>query len=233
MLGQLDVLQSLLGWSFDDKELLVEALIHPSASNENPEKFPRSNQRLEFLGDSYISFVIANELFNRAPDMPEGALTELRAAVIRGDTLARVAHKLSLGKSLVMGHGEKSSGGENRSSNLAAALEAVVGAMVLDGGPSLAYEPTLKLLQYELDLSVETGVVRDPKNKLQEVAQSLGRGSPVYRLASTSLKEGRQIFVMEVLIDELVFGTGIGTRKLDGERSAAKEALDSLSTGQA
>ncbi|MDP6102343.1 MAG: ribonuclease III domain-containing protein, partial [Dehalococcoidia bacterium] len=120
-----------LSISFADRDLLSLALTHPSAVNEDPSSFSSSNQRLEFLGDAYIDFVVAWELYSRLTQMTEGELTELRSAIVRGKTLARVARSLSLGSCLYMGQGEERGGGRERESNLTAALEALVGDKTL------------------------------------------------------------------------------------------------------
>ncbi|MDA0988158.1 MAG: ribonuclease III [Chloroflexi bacterium] len=226
-----EALEKRLGMSFADRGLLSLALTHPSAVNEDPSSFSASNQRLEFLGDAFIDFVVARELYRRLPNVPEGELTELRSAIVRGETLARVARNLSLGSFLYTGQGEEGSGGRERESNLAAAIEALVGALLLDQGSDVAYGITLGLLQTELERTVLEGVARDPKSRLQELAQSMGKGSPVYRTVDESGPEHLRVFAIEAVVDGQVMGTGSGHRKVDGERAAAQQALDVLENG--
>ena len=226
-----EALEKHLGISFADGGLLSLALTHPSAVNEDPLSFSSSNQRLEFLGDSFIDFVVAQELYHRLPQESEGELTELRSSIVRGETLARVARNLSLGSFLHMGQGEEGSGGRDRESNLAATLEAVVGALLLDQGADVAYGITLGLLRPELERTVQEGVAKDPKSRLQELAQGMGKGSPVYRTTAESGPEHLRVFTIEVVVAGQVMGTGSGHRKVDGERAAAQEGLNAMETG--
>jgi ribonuclease-3 len=221
-----DALEKRLGMSFAERGLLSLSLTHSSAVNEDPLSFSASNQRLEFLGDAFIDFVVSQELYHCLPNIAEGELTELRSAIVRGATLARLARGLSLGSYMYMGQGEEGSGGRYRDSNLAAALEAVVGAVLLDKGADAAYGITLGLLQSELDHTVREGVAKDPKSRLQQVTQGMGKGSPVYRTIGESGPEHLRIFTIEVVVADEVMGTGSGHRKVDGERTAAQQALE-------
>ena len=221
-------LEARLGRSFSDHRLLSEALTHSSVVNEDPRANPASNQRLEFLGDALIGLVAARELYRLLPAAHEGTLTELRAAVVRGETLARVARSISLGDYLRLGQGEEASGGRERDSNLASALEALVGAVLLDRGEEEACEVALRLIRTELQRVAREGAERDPKSRLQEVTQGLGMGSPSYRTTSQTGPEQDRTFHIEVLVASRVMGSGSGRRKVDGERAAALEALEML-----
>jgi ribonuclease-3 len=231
MIGREEALEKCLGISFADGDLLSQALTHPSAVNEDPQAFSSSNQRLEFLGDAFIDFVVAQELYRRLPQMPEGELTELRSAIVRGETLAKVARDLSLGSFLHMGQGEEGSGGRERESNLAATLEAVIGALLLDRGSEAAYSLTLGLLQPELERTIHEGFAKDPKSRLQELAQGMGKGFPVYRTVAESGPDHLRTFTIEAVIAGQVMGTGSGRRKVEGERAAAQQALKALEEG--
>ena len=224
----LNRLEETLGVSFADSTLLSLALTHPSAPNEHPQAFSASNQRLEFLGDSFLDYVAARELYMRQPELAEGSLTELRSAVVRGEALARVARDISLGSYLLMGQGEESSGGRERDSNLAAAVEALVGAVLLDRGMDDAYAVTLRLLEPELDRVIRDGAPKDPKSRLQELMQGMGKGSPVYTTVAENGLGHERTFEIEVALDDGVVGRGSGRRKVDGEREAAIEALKAL-----
>ena len=178
--------------------------------------------------------VAARELYRLLPAADEGSLTELRAAVVRGETLARIARHISLGAYLLLGQGEESSGGRERESNLAAALEALVGAVLLDRGVEEACDVALRLIRPEVERVVREGAARDPKSRLQEVTQGLGMGSPTYNTASQTGPEQDRIFRIEVMVAGRVMGSGSGRRKVDGERAAALEALALLAeTGPA
>ena len=226
------VLETRLGLYFADGSLLAEALTHPSAVNEDPQAYPTSNQRLEFLGDALLGLVVAQELYMRLPAAQEGTLTELRADVVRGETLARVARSLSLGALLRLGQGEESSGGRERDSNLAAALEALMGAVLVDRDIEEACDVALRLIGPELERVIREGADRDPKSRLQHVTQGMGIGSPTYRTVSESGPEQGRVFEVEALVAGRVLGTGSGRRKVDGERAAAREALAMLEAAQ-
>ena len=221
-------LEERLGISFTDKKLLFLALTHPSAVNEYPLSFSSSNQRVEFLGDGFIDFVVALELYKRLPEISEGELTELRSSVVRGVTLANVARNFSLGSFLYMGQGEEASGGRERDSNLAAALEALIGALLLDLGGDIAYGITRDILEMELTRTVRDGASKDPKSKLQEITQSMGKGSPIYSTVNESGQDHLRVFTIEVALEGCVIGVGSGHRKVDGERAAALEAIKSF-----
>jgi len=228
MAGELAALERGLDVSFGDKGLLALALTHPSATNEAPEEFPESNQRLEFLGDALIDFVVAQELFRRLPEASEGDLTELRSAIVRRETLARVARSISLGSYLRLGQGEERSGGRERDSNLSAAVEAFIGAFLVDQGDDAARDLTLRLLGPELERAIKEGVAKDPKSRLQELTQGMGKGSPRYRVVEETGPEHHRTFVIEAMVEGEVMGCGSGSRKLEAERAAALEAIKAL-----
>ena len=157
--------------SFVDRSLLRLALTHGSYSNEHPDASAESNERLEFLGDAVVGLALAEEIYRRCPDLKEGQLTAIRSAVGRGDTLARVAASLGLGERLYMGKGEAAGGGRHRASNLAAAFEALVGALFLDQGYRAASKFVVNVLADELSDAAERPVVKDAKSLLQELVQ--------------------------------------------------------------
>ena len=162
-----------LGVELKDESLLRLALVHSSYLNENPGEFDESNERLEFLGDAVIGLVVAEALYRRRPDEPEGGLTAMRALLVRGQTLARVARSLELGPQILMGRGEAESGGRERDSNLANALEAVTGAILQDQGYEVARGFLLKAMAEELASSSLPGHDTNPKSALQELVQSM------------------------------------------------------------
>ncbi|MBI4197765.1 MAG: ribonuclease III, partial [Chloroflexi bacterium] len=172
--------EEAIGYVFKDKGLLRLALTHPSYINEHPEETGGSNQRLEFLGDALLGLVIGREMYRRYPEQGEGALTEARSRLVRGEALAKAARRLGLGEHLIMGQGEQARGGNERDSNLADALEALVGAVLLDGGYRPAQQLVLKALRAEMQGVAAGPPVKDPKSQLQETAHTLGLGSPSY-----------------------------------------------------
>ena len=220
-----------LGLSFGSPALLIEALTHPSFLNENPDEPRASYQRLEFLGDAVLGYVTAAELFRRFPTLDEGELTKLRAHLVQERTLAATAETLDLGNRLFMGRGEEAIGGRQRSSNLAAAVEALIGAAYLDKGPEAARNLILKLLSPEIELAEEMGhAPLDPKSHLQEVVQARHEPLPQYRVVDEHGPDHRRTFIVEVLLEDRVAGVGVARRKVDAERKAAQKALRTLST---
>ena len=221
-------LENLIGLSFASGSHLKQALTHSSFTNEAHQGSILSNERMEFLGDALVGLVSARELYMRMPKCSEGELTELRASIVKGETLAKVARDINLGNFLVLGHGEETSGGRDRTSNLAAALESLLGAVLLERGFAEAYEITVRLLGFQLDESVENGVQRDPKTLLQEFVQAHDRGALQYKIVKESGPGHDKLFTVEVLVGERAIATGTGHRKVDGEREAAEKALKYL-----
>lgn len=204
------------------------ALTHSSYVNEHPEEAPASNERLEFLGDALIGYVVAARLYDDHPGMTEGDLTAARAALVRGESLAEVAAELRLGESLLLGQGEEATGGRSRASNLAGVFEAVVGAVYLDRGHETAGDLVLRLLGERLAAISPSTVPQDPKSRLQEAVQGRGEGTPAYRVVGEVGPEHARRFTAQVVLGEAVLGEGSGRRKLDAERAAAVAALASL-----
>ena len=227
-LAKRSALEKRLGVTFRDAALLQRALIHSSYLNENPGSAPESNERLEFLGDAVLSLVVADELFAAYPDLDEGKLTELRARLVRGATLAKAAGRLELGEALLLGRGEEGGGGRVRPTNLAHVYEALVGAIFLDGGLAKVRRFVLRSLQEEFDLAEGRGVPLDAKSQLQERSQSLYQSTPHYHLIETEGPDHARRFTIEVVIDGRVLGTGTGRSKQQAEKEAARAALERL-----
>ena len=222
-------LAAKLGLAFKDWSLLETALTHSSYLNEDP-SFPlESNERLEFLGDAIVGLVVARELYDRCPGASEGDLTEGRTHVVRGSSLAQVARGIGLGGYLRMGRGEDAAGGRERESNLEGALEALAGAVFLDGGYDAARALVLRILKEPLDEIVRHGIPQNAKGRLQELTQGRGLGQPRYELVETSGPDHAPTFTVAVEVDGKVLGQGTGSGKLDAEQAAAREALGKLS----
>lgn len=221
-------LQSSLGLSFRDDGLLRLALTHPSYVNEHPEQASGSNQRMEFLGDAVIDLVVARELYEHLPGLDEGDLTELRSQVVRGQALARVARRLGLGQYLLLGQGEAGAGGGDRDSNLAAALEALVGAVFLDRGYAASQRLVSRILESEMAQVRSEGASKDPKSQLQERMQRDGKGTPGYQVVSAEGPPHQRSFTVQVVVDGQPLGTGQGPRRVDAERQAALQALKAV-----
>ena len=222
----LEPLQENLNYRFKNIELLVTALTHSSYANENKLKATDSNERLEFLGDSIINFIVSQYLFNKYPNYPEGELTKIRAKVVCESSLAFAARKIELGKYLLLGKGEEATGGRDRDSILADASEALVGAIYMDSD----FETTNKLLleNFEADLvyAVARGVLFiDYKTELQENLQKKTKSKIEYKVVKEVGPDHNKIFYIDVLVDNKVVGTGSGRNKKEAEQMAAKDAL--------
>ncbi|MCD6453659.1 MAG: ribonuclease III [Dehalococcoidales bacterium] len=227
-MANLAVLQKRLGVSFNDPSLLEQALTHSSYTNENPQLASLSNQRLEFLGDAVLGLIIAEKLYRDFPDSAEGELTKLRASLVSGDTLARVARSIKLGDYFYLGKGEEASGGRDKSANLADALEAVVAAIFLDQGKAITRRIILNLLSHELQKIVNHGAKTNYKSQLQELIQAREQLTPIYYVIDTEGPDHEPRFTVEVRAGDRVLGQGVGKSKQKAETKAARSALERL-----
>lgn len=217
--------EETIGYTFENKSYILEALTHSSYSNEN--KNYKFNERLEFLGDSVLSIVISDFLFKKEKNLPEGELTKLRANIVCEESLSDVALQIHLGEYLLLGKGEDATGGRERISILADALEAVIAAIYLDGGLEEASKFIFKYMEEIIEDSLEGKIFRDYKTYLQEVLQSKGEQHIWYKLIEEKGPDHNKRFVMEVGINDEVLGVGEGKSKKDAEQVAAKAALKS------
>jgi ribonuclease-3 len=216
----LQQLQMTIHYSFNDEQLLKTAITHRSFSKN------KNNERLEFLGDSILGLVISGYLFNRLDDASEGELSRIRASLVKQDSLARVALDINLGDFLRLGGGELKSGGFRRASILSDALEAIFGAVYLDGGYRQCEKTILFLYQDYLVTIPAPGDLKDPKTTLQEYLQGQKIELPLYDVISTDGKSHDQIFTIECRIDELsVLTLGKGSSRKKAEQIAASKAL--------
>ena len=221
-------LEARLHLNFKNSTLLKQALIHTSYLNENPGIDVGSNERLEFLGDAALGVVIAQELYAEYPDVDEGTLTELRAHLVRRDTLARAAMRFELGDYLQLGRGEDAAGGRKRPTNMARAYEALVGAIFLDGGIARTRSFIRKTLKDELSALRKSGMPHDPKSRLQEVVQSQWQTTPSYKLMKTEGPDHARRFTVQVMVGGKSLGVGEGRSKQMAEKEAAQHALDEI-----
>jgi ribonuclease III len=220
-------LQNALGVHFANAALLEQALTHRSYLNEHPGEGFEDYERLEFLGDAFLGWVIADELYRRRPTFTEGDLTRGRASLVRGATLADIARSFDAGAYITMGSGEEATGGRDRRATLAAIVEALIGAVLLDKGERDARNLVLRWLGPNLDAIDPTGAPRDAKSALQEAVQSIGLPLPVYEVIREEGQSHDKTFEVHVLVDGEVRGHGLGRRKVDAEQAAAAQALDS------
>lgn len=215
-----------LAYEFKDAALLQQALTHRSAGGPN-------NERLEFLGDAILGMVIATELFLRLPDASEGELSRTRASLVKRETLAEVARELSLGDYLALGSGELKSGGYRRASTLADALEAVLGAIALDGGFAVSEACIRRLFAARLDHLPSAASLKDPKTCLQEYLQSRHLALPEYEVVRTSGQDHNRMFSVECRVVELervVEASGSSRRR--AEQTAAAAMLQQLNAAE-
>ncbi len=219
------MLKDNIKYEFKNKVLLRKALTHSSYANEQRARHLQNNERLEFLGDSVLGFVTADYLYNQFPELPEGELTKLRAAIVCEQALYEVAKELGIDGAICLGHGEESSGGRQRPSILADAVEALLGAIYLDGGIEPAREFVLSFIPKSAERARQGRMFKDYKTTLQEIVQKNRQETLEYRLAGTSGPDHDKTFDMELLLNSNVFASGQGRSKKEAEQMAAKQAL--------
>jgi ribonuclease-3 len=220
--------QKKLGISFRQKSLLEQAFVHSSYLNENPDFGQPSNERLEFLGDAVLNFVVTQKLYKEFPKLFEGELTEIRASLVCRDSLAKLASSLKLGDWLLLGRGEEASGGRAKVSNLANAMEALVGALYLDQGLGKARRFILRELKLELGKIQAGKTSPNYKALVQELIQGQKKPTPVYRLVEVTGPDHSKQFTAEILVEGQALGRGTGKSKKDAESQAARAAWEKL-----
>lgn len=223
---ELTTLEEKLSVTFRDKSKLVTALVHSSYVNENPGY--TSNERLEFLGDAVLGLVIAEKLYEGLTRAGEGELTRKRAVLISRESLAHVARRIGLGDYLLLGKGEEATSGRSKLANLSGAMEAVIAAVYLDQGLEAARYVILNLMSEEIERVTFASKETDYKSQLQELTQSRGQGTPVYRLTGETGPDHNKVFMVEVLVDGGVLTTGEGKSKKTAETEAAQKALEAI-----
>ncbi len=214
-----------LGVTFRDVSLLSRALTHRSYLNENPGSVLEDNERLEFLGDAVIDFVVAGFLYHRFPEMDEGALTALRAALVRAESLAGFARQIDLGRYLRLGLGEEENGGRERTPLLCATFEAVAGAIYLDHGLEQARAFIEPLIRPALEQIRAEELYKDAKSEFQVWAQARFNVTPHYRVSGSEGPDHARTFTVQVLVGPEVWGEGRGRSKQVAAQAAAAEAM--------
>jgi ribonuclease-3 len=217
-------IQNMIGYQFGSEELIDRALTHRSAVGPN-------NERLEFLGDSVLGLLVAEDLFRRFPHSDEGSLTRCRARLVRQETLAAVARQIGLGALVALGEGAVRSGGADRNSILADVMEAVIGAVYMDGGLASAEMVVAKLFREELESIDPELLLKDAKTELQELLQKLGRPLPRYSVTEVRGEPHQREFVVECMLSDASCSfRGKGGSHQKAEQKAAELALQNLRT---
>jgi ribonuclease-3 len=228
----IEQVQASTHYRFADPTLLEQALTHRSYLNEYGGDGVTDNERLEFLGDAVLDFLVGDMLFRRYSTMPEGDMTRFRAALVRTESLAELGVDIQLGQQLRMGRGEEASGGRDRITNVCAAFEALVGAMYLDGG----IEAVRQFIAHRFDALLEQVMAeardKDSRSLLQEWSQAEHNVTPAYRTISESGPDHQKEFVVAVMIGEKAVAHGSGKSKQAAAHAAAREALRLLEAGQ-
>jgi ribonuclease-3 len=225
-------LENRLGYSFMDGKVLLEALTHRSFYHENPGKADAYNERLEFLGDSVLGFIIVEYLFSMDHNLTESVMAKTKSYIVKEAVLSEVASSISLGQYLRLGKGEEHTGGRTKKSLLADAFEALLGAVYVDGGYDAAKKIVLSLFRHKIHPIINSGEFHDSKTELQEKTQLLFSSIPEYRIIKQEGEEHRKIFTVEVYISGEKYGSGVGKSKKEAETIAAKEALAGLQQAQ-
>lgn len=224
--GQLEDLYRVIGYRFKDEQLVRTALTHSSFASEQKLGYEKNNERLEFIGDAYVDAVVGAELFTMLKTAHEGTLSRYRADVVCEDSLADTASEMGLGDFLYLGKGEDASGGRSKASILADAFEALVGAVIIDGGFEAGRSMVLRLLGDRIRLASRGELSRDFKTRLQEKLQDRDHNvCIVYRTIDQTGPDHSKIFTIQVEANDVVLGTGTGRSKARAEQAAACDAL--------
>ncbi len=218
-------LEENIGYTFNNKSLLEEALTHTSYANENSVK---SNEKLEFLGDSILEFVSSKYLYNKFPKLREGELTKLRATVVCEDSLYEVAKKHKISEYIKVGHSESVNGGRNKPTILADSIEAIIAAIYFDGGLEKAEEFIINNLEEAIDIASKNVGQKDYKTVLQEELQKNGDINLDYRIIEESGPDHDKTFTAEVILEGKALAQGVGKSKKLAEMQAAKKALENI-----
>ncbi|MCA9875100.1 MAG: ribonuclease III [Anaerolineales bacterium] len=221
----MESLENIIGTKFSDYSLLIRALTHRSYLNENSEQALEDNERLEFLGDAVLDFVVGAYLYNRLPEVDEGELTSLRAALVRANTLASFARQWELGRFLRLGVGESESGGRERTPILCATFEAVIGAIYLDQGLPAVRVLVEKLAGPALVTILDESLHKDAKSEFQVWAQARYNITPHYEVVEARGPDHAKVFTVQVLVGEQAWGRGEGRSKQAAAQAAARVAL--------
>lgn len=227
--SSLEAIEEKLGYVFENKDFLVQAFIHRSFINEYRFGPLQHNERLEFLGDSVLGLVVADYLFHRLPDHPEGQLSQLRSRLVDATSCAQYLQKLALGEHILLGKGETMTEGRTKPSILADAFEALLGALYLDGG--LGVMKSFLLFHFETEFEAAIGSPpRNYKAELQDLSQKQYQKTPVYKVVDETGPDHAKVFHVMVFVNEKEAGIGMGASKKEAEQRAAFDAISKRNT---
>ncbi|MFV0314742.1 MAG: ribonuclease III [Anaerotignum sp.] len=224
----LEEFERKIEYCFSDKTLLLLALTHSSFANEMKKGGNENNERLEFLGDAVLDMLVSEYMYRFFPQMPEGELTKLRAAVVCEASLASLSRKLGIGRCILLGKGEESTGGRNRDSILADAFEAIIGAVCIDGGIEAANRYVMRFMEEQIEHTKTNFKSLDSKTHLQEVIQKVSKIALQYKIVDEQGPDHNKFFIAEVTHDGRVLGKGSGRSKKEAEQNAANNALEHM-----
>lgn len=227
-LERINQLESSIGYVFKDKSKAFQAITHSSYAYEHRHEGLSSNERLEFLGDSVLNFLITNKLFKEVSDMPEGEMSKLRASVVSEASLSQCAKELNVGEALLLGKGEEIMGGRKRPSILADAMEAIIGSIYLDGGLEAADEFVSRFLKENYEKAINGTLFCDYKTKLQEEVQKRSNFNIKYSIIAENGPDHDKVFTAAVYVNGEQMGQGTGKTKKEAEQKAAGDALNRL-----
>ena len=221
-------LESKISHSFKNKDLLLKSLMHRSFVSLNSQDRNDSNERLEFLGDSALSFIVVKFLFNTYPDLDEGELSKMKSIIVSGENLSSIAREMELGEHILLSEYEEKSGGRNKASILEDTFEAIIGAIYLDSGINKVQEFVNLLVLNNIDQALENTQTRNYKSELLELVQSTGLEPPTYEVISEEGPEHEKIFTIKAIVDGKEVAQGSSTSKKRAEQEASRKALESL-----
>ena len=223
-----DTLEAKLGVKFKDKALLEKAFTHRSYLNEHRENGLENNERLEFLGDAVLELIISSDLYKNYPEKPEGELTNIRAAVVRTESLAEESRNLGFGEYLKMSKGEEDSGGKDKDYLLANTFEAVLGAIYLDQGFDVCVSYLSRTLLHKVSNIIENNLFIDPKTQAQELIQAQFKVTPLYEVVKEDGPDHDKTFTVALIVNQKELGRGTGSSKQKAEEEAAKIAIETI-----
>ncbi len=227
-LKKLKIFEKSIGYGFRNKLLLNQALTHKSYANEKNMERSSDNERLEFLGDSVLGVIISHTLYNEYPGEDEGILTRYKSQLVSGETLARIAKEMGMGEYVLLGKGEEASGGRKHISNLMCALEAIIGAIFLDGGLKASHGFITRVFRSEIQLVKEGKGSKDYKSIFQQIVLRKFKTTPSYKILSEIGPDHKKHFIVEAVVTGKRYGIGSGPNKKSAEQSSAKEAISAL-----